>query len=82
MAKVAMAYNIAQQGDGTVLVRDPKGTLLAQCPTLEAGAVLLGWMRLAAWAHARLSPAELAEVLGTPAPPPQGLVPTTESEQS
>jgi hypothetical protein len=52
MAKAAFAYNIKTEGEAFV-VRGPAGETICTGPAQQAP-VILGWMRLAAWAHAQL----------------------------
>jgi hypothetical protein len=64
--KVALAFSLKEQPNGTVEIRNPQGQLVATCPDKEGGGVMLGMFRLASYAHAQLrdNPAALAEVLG------------------
>jgi hypothetical protein len=52
MAKTAFAYNIKTEGE-TFRVRGPVGETICTGPAQQAP-VMLGWIRLAAWAHAQL----------------------------
>ena len=68
MTKAAqpIVYAFRAQDDGSVKVFAPTGETVAHCPNQQMGGILLGWMRLAGWAHAQLrdSPTKLNEVLG------------------
>ena len=63
--KIAMTFSWRAQPDGTVEVRGPKGELIATCPNEKAGGVILGWMRLAGYAHTlvRDNPNQLHDIL-------------------
>ncbi len=52
MAKAAYAYNIKTEGE-SFRVRGPAGETICTGPAQQAP-VMLGWIRLAAWAHAQL----------------------------
>lgn len=52
MAKAAFAYNLKTEGE-TFRVRGPAGETICTGPA-QMAPVILGWMRLAAWAHAQL----------------------------
>jgi hypothetical protein len=56
MSKAAIAHTFSYrvQEDGTVQVRGPEGTIVATCPDPIAGGIILGWMRLASYAHKQL----------------------------
>jgi hypothetical protein len=65
MAKVGLVFSTRLTEEGTVEVRAPDGRLICTAPNPQAGGVLLGWIRLAGWAHKQLRdrPLELYKVL-------------------
>jgi hypothetical protein len=64
-AMEALVYQSRLQTDGSTTVRDGQGRLILTAPNPQAAGLVLGWMRLAAWAHAELhkDPTKLYEVL-------------------
>ena len=81
--KVALAFSLREQPNGTVEIRNPQGQLVATCPDKEGGGVMLGMFRLASYAHAQLrdNPTALAEVLGvTKVEPEDSPSPVAEAE--